>query len=140
MRSLNAGPLYQCGYENFSNGSVVVPDFSSSNTSTLGYFKNIKAHMTNTGASPEEIQAFQTCAKKFVGTYCNKEYFPKWEFYIGESMDVDGMYVFSPPFRHQLLTPAPPQIGLFFLTTGMTVKHHTWFSGNTVSKKKRFKF
>ena len=116
------------------------PRFSFSNTSALGYMKNVKAHLANTGASPEEIEKFQAGAKKFVGTYCSQKYFPKWEFYIGETMDVDGMYVFLPLFYYQLLTHLPcRKIGLFSLTTGMTAKLHTWFSGNMVSKKKRFK-
>jgi len=85
------------------------PRFSFSNTSALGYMKNVKAHLANTGASPEEIEKFQAGAKKFVGTYCSQKYFPKWEFYIGESMDVDGMYVFLPLFYYQLLTLALPQ-------------------------------
>ena len=85
------------------------PRFSFSNTSALGYMKNVKAHLASTGASPEEIEKFQAGAKKFVGTYCSQKYFPKWEFYIGETMDVDGMYVFLPLFYYQLLTLTLPQ-------------------------------
>lgn len=53
------------------------------------YFKKIKEHKRGAGASEEEVKAFETragaFAKKIVANF--KDY----EFFIGESMDPDGM-------------------------------------------------
>ncbi|KAI1761713.1 translationally-controlled tumor protein [Hypoxylon sp. FL1150] len=54
-----------------------------------GYMKKLTQHVKEKGATPEEVKDFQTkaqaFAKKIVGSF--KDY----EFYTGESMDVDGM-------------------------------------------------
>lgn len=51
--------------------------------------KKLTQHVKEKGASPEEVKEFQTkaqaFAKKIVGS------FKDFEFYTGESMDVDGM-------------------------------------------------
>lgn len=55
----------------------------------IGYMKKVKEAMKEKGASEEEIKTFETgaqaYAKKIVGNF--KDY----DFYIGESMDPDGM-------------------------------------------------
>ncbi|PUU83879.1 translationally-controlled tumor protein [Tuber borchii] len=60
-----------------------------------GYMKRVKEHLTQNGASPEEIKAFEDGAKKFVESRLTSQSFKdaQWEFYIGESMDVNGMIV-----------------------------------------------
>jgi len=54
-----------------------------------GYMKKVKEAMKERGASDEEVKTFETgasgFAKKIVGSF--KDY----EFFIGESMDPDGM-------------------------------------------------
>jgi len=54
-----------------------------------GFMKKVKESMKERGASDEEVKAFETgassYAKKVVGNF--KDY----EFFIGESMDPDGM-------------------------------------------------
>jgi hypothetical protein len=55
----------------------------------LGYMKTVKTKLKEKGAAEEEITAFEkgaaTYAKKIVGNF--KDY----DFYVGESMDPDGM-------------------------------------------------
>lgn len=64
--------------------------------------KRVKEGLAENGTSPEEIKAFEDGAKKFVGSQLTKQSFKdsKWDFYIGESMDVNGMYVFLPPSHY----------------------------------------
>lgn len=54
-----------------------------------GYMKTVKTKMQERGASEEEVKTFekgaQTVAKKIQGN------FGDYEFFIGESMDPDGM-------------------------------------------------
>jgi hypothetical protein len=56
-----------------------------------GYMKAIKKKMQDAGKSEEEVTAFEkgaaVAAKKIVANF--KDY----DFYVGESMAVDGMYV-----------------------------------------------
>jgi hypothetical protein len=51
--------------------------------------KKVLAHLKNKGAAESEIETFKKGAaafsKKVLGS------FKDWEFYTGESMDVDGM-------------------------------------------------
>lgn len=51
--------------------------------------KKVLKHLQDTGAPAEEIDTFKkgaaTFSKKVLGS------FKDWEFYTGESMDVDGM-------------------------------------------------
>lgn len=53
--------------------------------------KAVKTKLTEKGASAEEVAAFekgaQAFAKKVVGS------FKDWEFFTGESMNPEGMYV-----------------------------------------------
>lgn len=55
----------------------------------IGYMKKVKEALKAKGASDEEVTAFEkgaaSYAKKIVGNF--KDY----DFYIGESMDPDGM-------------------------------------------------
>ena len=80
-------------------------------SSPVGYMKRVKENLTKNGASPEEVKAFEDGAKKFVETRLTSQSFKdaQWEFYIGESMDVNGMCVLSPPSHHRLLTLSLPQ-------------------------------
>jgi hypothetical protein len=54
--------------------------------------KKLKEKLTADGKSPEEVAAFEkgagAFAKKIIGSF--KDY----DFYVGESMDPDGMFVF----------------------------------------------
>ncbi|KAF7937566.1 uncharacterized protein EAE98_001880 [Botrytis deweyae] len=67
-----------------------------------GYMKAVKAHLTKSGASEEEITKFEkgaaAYAKKIVGGF--KDY----DFYVGESMDPDGMVVLM-NYREDGVTP-----------------------------------
>lgn len=60
-------------------------------THLKGYFKAVKTKMSEAGKSADEVAEFEKTAgayaKKIVGNF--KDY----EFYVGESMDPDGMYV-----------------------------------------------
>ena len=85
---------------------------NSSSQILLGYMKGVKAAMTKAKASDEDIKAFETgasaYAKKIVANF--KDY----EFFIGESMDPDGMCVGTRTFDSaHLLTSSqghPPQL------------------------------
>ncbi|KAI1504154.1 Mss4-like protein [Biscogniauxia marginata] len=67
-----------------------------------GYMKKVTEYLKSKGSSPEEVKDFQTkaqaFAKKIVGNF--KDY----EFYTGESMDVDGMVVLL-NYREDGITP-----------------------------------
>lgn len=56
-----------------------------------GYMKAIKKKMQDDGKTEEEVTAFEkgaaAAAKKIVANFKN------YDFYIGESMDLEGMYV-----------------------------------------------
>ena len=55
-----------------------------------GYLKSVKDKMAGAGATPDEIKDWETKASAFV----KKKLLPNfgdYEFYTGESMDVDGM-------------------------------------------------
>jgi len=66
------------------------------------YMKKVKEAMVANGASEDEVAAFQTgaaaYAKKIVGSF--KDY----DFYVGESMDPDGMVVLM-NYREDGVTP-----------------------------------
>jgi hypothetical protein len=51
--------------------------------------KSVKSHLTEKGASAEDITKFEKGAQAFAGTIIKK--FSDWEFFVGESMDPDGM-------------------------------------------------
>ena len=63
--------------------------FTDTLCTLIGYMKTVKTHLQTTGASPEEVTAFekgaQTFAKKIVANF--KDY----DFLTGESMNPDGM-------------------------------------------------
>lgn len=60
---------------------------------SVGYMKTVKEKMKEAGKDEDEIKSFETGAqahaKKIVGNF--KDY----DFFVGESMDPDGMSVFS---------------------------------------------
>lgn len=51
--------------------------------------KRIKERLQEQGKSEEEIKAFETGAQAYAGKVAKT--FKDWEFYIGESMNSDGM-------------------------------------------------
>lgn len=51
--------------------------------------KKLAKHLQETGSSPEEVKDFQTKAQGFAKKIISN--FKDYEFYTGESMDVDGM-------------------------------------------------
>ncbi|OBT64081.1 hypothetical protein VE03_06681 [Pseudogymnoascus sp. 23342-1-I1] len=67
-----------------------------------GYMKAVKAKLTEKGASPEEVSAFEKgaagFAKKIVGNF--KDY----DFFVGESMNPDGMVALM-NYREDGVTP-----------------------------------
>ncbi|KFY78221.1 hypothetical protein V499_02569 [Pseudogymnoascus sp. VKM F-103] len=67
-----------------------------------GYMKTVKTKLKEKGAAEEEITAFEkgaaTYAKKIVGNF--KDY----DFYVGESMDPDGMVALM-NYREDGVTP-----------------------------------
>ncbi|KAI0435108.1 translationally controlled tumor-associated [Xylaria sp. FL1042] len=67
-----------------------------------GYMKKVLAHLKEKGAPESEIDTFKKGAaafsKKVLGS------FKDWEFYTGESMDVDGMVVLL-NYREDGVTP-----------------------------------
>jgi len=69
---------------------------------TAGFMKKVKEGMKAKGASDEDVKAFETgassYAKKIVANF--KDY----DFYVGESMDPDGMVVLM-NFREDGVTP-----------------------------------
>ncbi|KAI1771348.1 translationally-controlled tumor protein [Hypoxylon cercidicola] len=67
-----------------------------------GYMKKLAAHLKDKGASPEEVKDFQTKAQGFAKKIVSN--FKDYEFYTGESMDVDGMVVLL-NYREDGVTP-----------------------------------
>lgn len=59
-----------------------------------GYMKAVKAKLQEKGAPEEEITAFEKGASKYVKEKLLPN-FKDFEFYTGESMNPDGLYVFS---------------------------------------------
>jgi len=58
-----------------------------------GYMAEVTKKLTEKGASTEEVETFKSRAKEFAGSNFTKKEFRKWDFYVGESMSVDGMVV-----------------------------------------------
>ncbi|KAI0887202.1 translationally-controlled tumor protein [Annulohypoxylon maeteangense] len=67
-----------------------------------GYMKRLAKHLKDTGKSDEEIKEFQTKAQGFAKKIVSN--FKDYEFYTGESMDVDGMVVLL-NYREDGVTP-----------------------------------
>ncbi|KAI2612520.1 translationally-controlled tumor protein [Hypoxylon fragiforme] len=67
-----------------------------------GYMKKLAKHLQETGSSPEEVKDFQTKAQGFAKKIISN--FKDYEFYTGESMDVDGMVVLL-NYREDGITP-----------------------------------
>ena len=57
-----------------------------------GYMKSVKAKLQEKGADADTISAFEKGAQKYVKETLIPN-FKDFEFYTGESMDVDGLYV-----------------------------------------------
>ncbi|KAL5598802.1 hypothetical protein BROUX41_003864 [Berkeleyomyces rouxiae] len=68
-----------------------------------GYMKKVKTEMQKRGASEVEIKVFETGASKFVKDVVLPN-FKDYEFYIGESMDPDGMVAML-NYREDGVTP-----------------------------------
>lgn len=65
-------------------------------SSDVGYLKKVVEKLKEGGADEDKIKAFQ----KKIQTYYTMHIAPKFgdfDFYSGESMDPDGMYVTSSP-------------------------------------------
>lgn len=60
----------------------------------LGYMKAVKSAMNERNASAEEITAFEKGAQGYVKEKLLPN-FKDFEFYTGESMNPDGLYVFD---------------------------------------------
>ncbi|KAI1484107.1 hypothetical protein K445DRAFT_84071 [Daldinia sp. EC12] len=67
-----------------------------------GYMKKLAKHLKDNGASDEEVKDFQTKAQGFAKKIVSN--FKDYEFYTGESMDVDGMVVLL-NYREDGVTP-----------------------------------
>ncbi|KAI0844171.1 translationally-controlled tumor protein [Daldinia vernicosa] len=67
-----------------------------------GYMKKLAKHIKDKGASDEEVKDFQTKAQAFAKKIVSN--FKDYEFYTGESMDVDGMVVLL-NYREDGVTP-----------------------------------
>ncbi|KAI0902464.1 translationally-controlled tumor protein [Annulohypoxylon nitens] len=67
-----------------------------------GYMKRLAKHLKDSGKSEEEIKDFQTKAQGFAKKIVSN--FKDYEFYTGESMDVDGMVVLL-NYREDGVTP-----------------------------------
>ncbi|OTA98924.1 hypothetical protein M426DRAFT_325581 [Hypoxylon sp. CI-4A] len=67
-----------------------------------GYMKKLAKHLKDNGASDEEVKDFQTKAQAFAKKIISN--FKDYEFYTGESMDVDGMVVLL-NYREDGVTP-----------------------------------
>jgi len=64
--------------------------------------KKVKSAMKEKGASDEEVKAFETGASSYAKKIVSN--FKDYEFYIGESMDPDGMVVLL-NYREDGVTP-----------------------------------
>jgi len=60
-------------------------------THLKGYMKSVKTKLTEKGASAEEIKNFETKAQTYAKNIVAN--FKDFEFFIGESMDPDGMVI-----------------------------------------------
>ncbi|KAI1485331.1 Mss4-like protein [Biscogniauxia mediterranea] len=67
-----------------------------------GYMKKVTEHLKAKGASADEVKDFQTKAQAFAKKIVSN--FKDYEFYTGESMDVDGMVVLL-NYREDGITP-----------------------------------
>ncbi|KAL2109834.1 hypothetical protein VUR80DRAFT_1918 [Thermomyces stellatus] len=68
-----------------------------------GYMKAVKAKLQEKGAPEEEVKAFEAGAQKFVKETILPN-FKDYEFYIGESMNPDGMVILL-NYRDDGVTP-----------------------------------
>ncbi|KZF23997.1 translationally controlled tumor-associated [Xylona heveae TC161] len=67
-----------------------------------GYMKKVKTALSEKGASEETIKEFETKASGYAKKILGK--FKDYEFYMGESMDPDGMIVLL-DYREDGMTP-----------------------------------
>ncbi|KAF8864057.1 translationally controlled tumor protein [Acephala macrosclerotiorum] len=67
-----------------------------------GYMKKVKEAMKEKGASEEEVKAFETGAQAYAKKIVSN--FKDYDFYIGESMDPDGMVLLM-NYREDGVTP-----------------------------------
>lgn len=93
--------------------------------------KSVKAKLQEKGASAETITEFEKGAQAFVkGTIIPK--FSDYEFYTGESMDPDGMSVFSPPLLPVSGSWLTYYAGLLSSITVLMALRHFSLSGSMV--------
>lgn len=100
-----------------------------------GYLKAVKAALQEAGKSDEEVKTFETGAQKFVKETLLPN-FKDFEFYTGESMNPDGLYVPPLPCRTTFLPPGKPVFDTNFLgsscsTTARTAPRRISLSGST---------
>lgn len=76
--------------------------FKSIDTNHLDYMKRVKTTMKTKGASDEEVTAFEKGAQGYAKKIVTN--FKDYDFYIGESMDPDGMVVLM-NYREDGVTP-----------------------------------
>jgi len=86
----------------FRLNSTVFSDKKSYMTYLKGYMKKVKATLLEKGKSEDEVKAFEArsgaAAKVILGNFKN------YEFYVGESMDPDGMVILL-NYRDDGITP-----------------------------------
>ena len=101
--------------------------------SVSDYLKRVKKTMAERGAPEEEINAFQSGAEKFVKDKVLKN-FKDFDFYTGESMNPDGMWVPEDVSRlGESFTDLQP--GLFFWDTARTVSRLMSLSGSMALRR-----
>lgn len=96
----------------------------------LGYMKAVKASLQERGAPAEEITAFEKGAQGYVKNTLLAN-FKDFEFYTGESMNPDGMYVvlFPPLLFAMILTLITRVVLLNYREDGVTPYVIVWKHG-----------
>ncbi|KAF0640927.1 hypothetical protein FPSE5266_00691 [Fusarium pseudograminearum] len=99
----NEGVLVNNIIYSFGLQPMLFDDKKSFANSFKSYLKNVKGRLQETGKDPDYIADFEKRAKDFFAKriFAN---FNDWEFFTGESMDVNGMIVIK-GFRELSTTP-----------------------------------
>ncbi|QPC78031.1 hypothetical protein HYE68_008783 [Fusarium pseudograminearum] len=87
----------------FGLQTMLFDDKKSYANSFKSYLKNVKGRLEETGKDPEYIADFEKRAKDFFAKRIFANY-NDWEFFTGESMDVDGMIAIN-GYREGSTTP-----------------------------------
>lgn len=86
-----------------SRVTILLPSsWDPSLTPNPGYMKAVKAALQEKNAPAETITAFEKGAQAYVKEHLLPN-FKDFEFYTGESMNPDGMYVFYPTILSQAI-------------------------------------